>query len=78
MLVAIDMSKHRQEVLIDRPEGGRRRRMTVMATKADYDHLAMGLRDIGRPIVVGFEATGNYHRTLAHRLLSAGFELRLI
>jgi len=32
VLVAIDMSKHRQEVLIERPEGGRRRRMTVMAT----------------------------------------------
>ena len=36
------------------------------------------LADIGRPVIVGFEATGNYHRTLAHRLLSAGFELRLI
>ena len=78
VLVAIDMSKHRQEVLIERPEGGRRRRMTVMATKADYDRLATDLADIGRPVVVGFEATGNYHRTLAHRLLSAGFELRLI
>ncbi len=78
VLVAIDMSKHRQEVLIERPEGGRRRRMTVMATKADYDRLADNLSAIGRPIVVGFEATGNYHRTLAHRLLSAGFELRLI
>ncbi|TWC95473.1 hypothetical protein FB595_1731, partial [Sphingobium sp. AEW010] len=33
VLVAIDMSKNRQEVLIERPEGGRRRRMTVMATK---------------------------------------------
>ncbi len=78
VLVAIDMSKHRQEVLIERPEGGRRRRMTVMATKTDYDRLASVLADIGRPIVVGFEATGNYHRTLAHRLLTAGFELRLI
>lgn len=78
VLVAIDMSKHRQEVLIERPEGGRRRRMTVMATKADYDRLATELGDIGRPIIVGFEATGNYHRTLAHRLLLAGFELRLI
>jgi len=28
VLVAIDMSKNRQEVLIKRPEGGRRRRMT--------------------------------------------------
>ena len=51
VLVAIDMSKHRQEVLIERPEGGRRRRMTVMATKADYDRLATDLSDIGRPIV---------------------------
>jgi transposase len=78
VLVAIDMPKHRQEVLIERPEGGRRRRMTVMATKADYDRLADDLAALGRPIVVGFEASGNYHRTLAHRLLSAGFELRLI
>ena len=68
----------RDRVLIERPEGGRRRRMTVMATKADYDRLAADLADIGRPVIVGFEATGNYHRTLAHRLLSAGFELRLI
>lgn len=78
VLVAIDMSKNRQEVLIERPEGGRRRRMTVMATKEDYDNFAEQLAAIGRPIVVGFEATGNYHRTLAHRLLTAGFELRLI
>ena len=74
VLVAIDMSKHRQEVLIERPEGGRRRRMTVLATKPDYDRLAAELSAIGRPIIVGFEATGNYHRTLAYRLLTAGFE----
>ena len=78
VLVAIDMAKNRQEVLIERPEGGRRRRMSVLATKADYDGFAEQLAEIGRPIVVGFEATGDYHRTLAHRLLTAGFELRLI
>jgi hypothetical protein len=54
VLVAIDMSKHRQEVLIERPEGGRRRRMTVMATKTDYDRLSSDIADMGRPIVVGF------------------------
>src|SRR3546814_8391656 len=70
------MAKHRQEILLERPEGGRRRRMTVMATKADYDRLADELTAIGRPVIVGFEATGNYHRTLAPRLLTAGFELR--
>ena len=78
VLVAIDMSKHRQEVLMERPEGGRRRRMTVMATKNDYDRLVDELAAIGRPIVVGFEATGNYHRTLAHRLLMAGFRQTLV
>lgn len=78
VLVAIDMSKNRQEVLIERPDGGRRRRMTVLATKTDYDAFAEQLAAIGRPIVIGFEATGNYHRPLAHRLLTAGFELRLI
>lgn len=78
VLVAIDMSKHRQEVLIERPEGGRCRRMTVLAMKPDYDRLVEDLAAIGRPILVGFEATGNYHRTLAHRLLTAGFKLRMI
>lgn len=78
VLVSIDMSKNRQEVLIERPEGRRRRRLTVLATKTDYDHLAAQLGAIGRPLTFGFEATGNYRRSLAHRLLSAGFELRLI
>ena len=45
---------------------------STMATKQDYDGFADQLVAIGRPIVVGFEATGNYHRTLAHRLLTAG------
>jgi transposase len=28
--------------------------------------------------IVGFEPTGNDHRVLAHRLIAAGFEVRLI
>lgn len=60
VLVAIDMSKYRQEVLLERPEGGRRRRMNVIASKADYDRLADDLAAIGRPIIVGFEATGDF------------------
>jgi transposase len=49
-----------------------------MATKPNCDRLVDELTAIGRPILVGFEATGNYHRTLAYRLLSAGFDLRLV
>ena len=30
------------------------------------------------PVVAGFEATGNYHRPLAFRLLKANFTLRLV
>ena len=29
-------------------------------------------------VVVGLEPTGNYHRVLAHRLIAAGFNVRLI
>lgn len=47
-LVAIDVAKHRNEVLID-PGHGRRRRMTVLNTRADHDRfiatLRMRLRD---------------------------------
>ena len=65
VLVAIDMAKNRRKVLIERPEGGRRRRTTVLATKADYDGLAEQLAAIGRPIVIGFEAPSlgrQFHR----------------
>lgn len=30
------------------------------------------------PCIIGFEATGNYHRAIAYYLQSKGFELRLI
>ena len=77
-LVAIDIAKHRHEVLIEAPGHQRRRRLTILSTKADYDRLVETLTAYGEPVVIGFEATGDYHRGLAYRLLSAGFELRLI
>lgn len=48
------------------------------SSKADCDRLVEQLTAIDLPVVVGFEATGNYHPTFAHQLLSAGFELRLV
>ena len=77
-LVAIDISKHRHEVLIEAPGHHRRRRLTILSTRADHDRLVETLTAYGGQIVIGFEATGDYHRGLACRLLSAGFELRLI
>ncbi|MCL5778864.1 IS110 family transposase [Limibaculum sp. FT325] len=78
VLVAIDVAKHRNEVLIEVPGRARRRRLTVLNTRAEHDRFVETLAAFEIPVVAGFEATGNYHRPLAHRLLSAGIELRLI
>ncbi|WP_262032395.1 IS110 family transposase, partial [Microvirga sp. Mcv34] len=77
-LVAIDIAKYRHEVLIEAPGQARRRRLTILSTKADHDRLVEALVAYGGPVLIGFEATGDYHRGLAYRLLSAGFELRLV
>lgn len=78
VLVAIDIAKHRHEVLLELPGRQRRRRLTVLNTRSEHDRLVACLQGLEAPIVVAFEATGNYHRPLAHRLLGEGFELRLI
>jgi transposase len=77
-LVAIDVAKLRNEVLIEVPGAGRRRRLSVPNSRAEHDRLVAALQALGRPVVVGFEPTGHYHRPLAWRLVQAGFELRLV
>jgi transposase len=78
VLVAIDISKHRHEVLISVPGKKRRRKLTITNTLEDFQRLASSLSSYELPVRVGFEATGNYHRPLAHYLGQAGFELKLI
>src|SRR4051794_38231825 len=78
ILVAIDIGKTRNEVLIEIPGHARRRRLTVLNTRAEYDRLIDLLSGLGQPVTCAFEATGNYHRPLAWRLLQAGFTVRLI
>ena len=78
VLVAIDISKNRHEVLIEIPCHKRRLRLTVLNCREDFDRLATSLADYGRPVRVAFEATGNYHRALTFHLASVGFELKLI
>lgn len=78
LLVAIDISKHRHEVLIAVPGKKRRRRLTVRNTLEDFQRLIAILSDYDLPVRVAFEATGNYHRALAHHLGQANFELKLV
>ena len=78
VLVGIDISKTRHEVLIAVPGKSRRRRMTVLNTAEDYRRLIAALLERGLPVTIGFEATGNYHRALMFALGSAGFDLKLV
>lgn len=78
VLVAIDVSKARNDVLIEMPGAARRRRLVVPNTRIEHDRFIDMLRALGQPVLAGFEATGNYHRPLAFRLLEAGISLRLV
>jgi transposase len=78
VLVAIDIAKVRNEVLIEDPSHKRRRRLQVLNNRAEHDRLIEVLQTYGRSVVCGFEATGNYHRPIAWRLAEAGFEVRLV
>ena len=76
--VAVDVAKSHNEVLIESASPAGHRHFRVANTMADYQHLAEYLRRHGESAVIGFEATGNYHRPLAYFLHQQGFELRLI
>jgi hypothetical protein len=57
VLVGVDISKHRHEVLISVPGKQRRRRVILTNTKADFERLVGVLSGYGLPVRIGFEAT---------------------
>ena len=77
-LVAIDIAKHYHDVLIEPPPPGRRRRLRLANQLDEFEQLAGYLRGLKNSVMIGFEATGNYHRPLAYFLHRQGFALRLI
>jgi transposase len=56
----------------------RRRRLSVLNTRPEHDRLIEVLRSCGKPMICAFEATGDYHRPIAWRLIEASFEVRLV
>jgi transposase len=78
VLVAVDIAKSRNEVLIEVDPNQRRRRLTVLNTRTEHDRFIATLAGYNRAVVCAFEATGNYHRPLAWRLIKAGYEARLV
>jgi hypothetical protein len=77
-LVAVDIAKHYHDVLIEPASPKRRCRLRLANSLEDFEHLADYLGRLKGSVLVGFEATGNYHRPLAYFLHRQGFELRLI
>src|SRR6202522_1359537 len=77
-LVAIDIAKHCHDVLVEPPPPKRRSRLRLLNNREEFEHLTDYLCGLKSTVVVGFEATGNYHRPLAYFLHRQGFELRLI
>ncbi len=55
LLVAIDISKHRHEVLIGVLGKKRRRRMTILNTLDDFQRLSATLASYDLPVRIGFE-----------------------
>ena len=76
-LVAIDVAKAWNTVLVEEPDG-KRQRFRVANTRPDHDRLMLYLKNQRGRCQVAMEPTGNYHRTLAYHLLSEGFEVHLV
>ncbi len=50
----------------------------MLNSRSEHDRFVTTLASYDRPVICAFEATGNYHRPLAWRLINAGFEARLV
>ena len=77
VFVAIDIAKLFNVVLVQLPDG-ERRRFKVANKMDDYRSFFKYLHSQPHPCLVGFEATGNYHRPLAYHLLREGFTIKLV
>ena len=75
--VAIDVSKQRHDILIERPKM-RRKKLKIRNVKEDFLAVSAILSKIDEKVIIGLEATGNYHRAIASFLKGNGFEIRLI
>lgn len=75
--VAIDIAKGVNVALVEHSDG-RRQRFRFVHQRDDYDRLVTFLEGCLAPCRVAMEPTGDYHRTIAYRLLSEGFEVVLV
>ena len=79
ILIAMDIAKAKHDVLVEWPDG-KRKRMKVANDKKGYEQFIDFIKSLNSPCCIGFEATGNYHRTIAYYLQieKVDIELKLI
>jgi transposase len=73
-LVAIDIARYSNAVLVE-TGAGKRHRFRMANTAADFQRLLNFLHGLPGVCRVALEPTGDYHRPIAHRLLTDGFEV---
>ncbi len=72
--LAIDVGRYWNAVLIETATG-ERHRFRMANSAEDLDRLVAFAQHLGGHTRAAFEPTGDYHRAVAHRLLSAGVEV---
>ena len=73
-LVAIDIAKDWNLALIQ-DSSGRRQSFKFANRFADHNEFVRYLHSLPGRVCIGLEPTGDYHRAIAHRLLTEGFDV---
>lgn len=75
--VAIDIAKDFNAVMVETTDGVIKRFRMANSAK-DHERLIEVIRNLPQPCRIGFEATGNYHRTLGYRLAAEKLDVCLL
>jgi transposase len=73
-LVAIDVARYWNAVLVE-TAAGKRHRFKMANTAADFGRLLDLLESLPGTCQIGLEPTGDYHGPIAHRLLARGHDV---
>lgn len=74
--VAIDIAKDALVALIE--TGGKRQQRRVPNSLESMQQFIAHLQAQPQPVRIAFEPTGMYHRPLAYRLVTAGFDVCMV
>lgn len=75
--MAIDIAKDFNAVMVE-TQDGTVRKFKMANSVSDHNRLIDLIKTLPQPCRIGFEATGNYHRTLGYRMSAEGFDTCLI